>query len=452
MKFGYFDDKNREYVITRPDTPRSWSNYLGDTNFGSIISNNAGGYSFYRSGGMGRFIRMRFNAIPMDQPGRYIYFRDMGSGDYWSASWQPTGKPLAQYRSECRHGMGYTRILSEYSAVVSEATWFVPRGKAHEVWNAMDDLLNIQYVQYTDTMKVHGNIIDHGTNIHIPEMPDDFAEKDQGRHSFQAMVGLEITGFDTDREAFLGPYRTYANPLAVEQGSNTNSEAYGDNPCGSLSGDIHLRPGESSTFLVITGVGKAGREGREAAHHYRDIATAIRELDEIREYWKERMAGFSAETPDPELNSTVNVWGIYNALITYAWSRSASFIYSGKGEDSVFGHMKRAIQFNLDRSGSHGLPCGLKADWNDCLRFGHDGESVFVAMQLRLALKENGGIFMHTQGWGVMAEAMMGHNAVCPGSQTRVWWFAFGSLYPFLMGSAEGKQAVQGKIPSDHYP
>lgn len=210
MKFGYFDDENREYVITRPDTARSWSNYLGDTHFGSIISINAGGYSFYRSGGMGRFIRMRFNAIPMDQPGRYIYFRDMESGDYWSASWQPTSKPLAQYRSECCHGMGNTRILSEYSAVVSETNWFVPHGKAQEVWNALDDMLNIQYVQYTDTLKVHGNIIDHGTNIHIPEMPDDFAEKDQGRHSFQAMVGLKITGFYTDREAFLGPYRTYA--------------------------------------------------------------------------------------------------------------------------------------------------------------------------------------------------------------------------------------------------
>ncbi len=512
MQFGYFDDKNREYVITRPDTPRSWSNYLGDTSFGSVITNNAGGYSFYRSGGMGRFIRMRFNSIPMDQPGRYLYFRDMESGDYWSASWQPTGKPLEHYRSVCRHGMGYTSIFSEYSDIASETTWFVPWGKTHEVWkvrlsnkgsrkrklraftyleyaanwNAIDDLLNIQYVQYITTMKVHSNIIDHGTNINIPEMLENFAEKDQGRHTFQALVGLNIAGYDTDREAFLGPYRTYANPLTVEKGSNSGSEGYGDNPCGSLSADIRLDPGESVEFLVIVGIGKAEIEGLKATEHYRDLSTADRELEEIREYWKSRLAGLTAETPDPELNSTVNVWGIYNALITYAWSRSASLIYSGidrdglgyrdsvqdllgvvhaipdevearlellisgqvssggalplifpfshkpgkepqpaeedyrsddclwlfnaipayvketgnieffrkivpyadKGEASVFGHMKSAIEFNFQRSGKHGLPCGLKADWNDCLKFGHDGESVFVAMQLRLALRE----------------------------------------------------------------
>ncbi len=512
MQFGYFDDKHRDYVITRPDTPRSWSNYLGNTYFGSIITNHAGGYSFYRSGGMGRFIRMRFNSIPMDQPGRYLYIRDMQSGDYWSASWQPTGKPLGLYRSECRHGMGYTRILSEYSDIASDITWFVPLDRTHEVWkvrltnrgsrkrelrvfsyleyaanwNAIDDLLNIQYVQYTATMKVHGHIIDHGTNINIPEMPDNFAEKDQGRHSFQVLVGLEPAGYDTDREAFLGPYRTYANPLAVERGSNTNSEGYGDNPCGSLSGNVLLRPGESVEFLVIAGIGRAEAEGAEAAQNYSDISLANLELDRIRDYWAGRMAGFTAETPDPELDSTINIWGIYNALITFAWSRSASLVYSGidrdglgyrdsvqdllgvthaipgevetrltllisgqassggalpvilpfshkpgkeprpaeadyrsddclwlfnaipayvketgnmafyrkiipyadTGEDSVFGHMKRAIQFNLERSGKHGLPCGLKADWNDCLRFGQDGESVFVALQLRLALRE----------------------------------------------------------------
>ena len=122
MQYGYFDDKSKEYVITRPDTPQSWSNYLGSTEYGAIITNNAGGYGFYQSGARGRFLRLRFNSIPMDQPGRYFYLRDNSNGDYWSASWQPVGKPLDQYRSTCRHGTAYTVITSQYSGIESEST------------------------------------------------------------------------------------------------------------------------------------------------------------------------------------------------------------------------------------------------------------------------------------------------------------------------------------------
>lgn len=511
MQYGHFDDKNREYVITRPDTPKSWSNYLGNTEYGAIITNNAGGYSFYKSGGMGRYIRLRFNSIPMDQPGRYIYFHDHENKDFWSASWQPVGKPLDQFKTECRHGTAYSIITSEYKGIKSETTFFVPQDKNFEVWrvkvtnnsdkkrklsafsyveyaaswNAIDDLLNIQYVQYTAMMNVKDNIIDHGTNVNIPEMPDNFKEKDQGRHTFQAMTGLKITGYDTDRETFLGPYRTYANPLSVENGKCQDSIGYGDNPCGSLQGELELEAGETKEFVVLIGIGKAEKEGRQAVKEFSDPARLDQELDKLKKYWHERMKGFSAQTPDEELNSTINTWGIYNSLITFAWSRAASLIYSGidrdglgyrdsvqdlmgvmhtitdearerlelmitgqvstggaqpvvlpishtpgqekapeeseyrsddcmwlfnaipayvketgdidfynkvlpyadKGEDTVLGHMKRAIEFNFDRSGAHGLPCGLMADWNDCLKFGHDGETIFVAMQLRLALK-----------------------------------------------------------------
>src|SRR5690606_4921952 len=134
MRYGYFDDINREYVIERPDTPRSWTNYLGSTEYGAITTNNAGGYSFYKSAAQGRFTRLRFNNVPMDQPGRYIYLRDDESGDYWSASWQPVGKPLDSYTSECRHGTAYTRITSRYSDVQSETTYFVPLGADFELW------------------------------------------------------------------------------------------------------------------------------------------------------------------------------------------------------------------------------------------------------------------------------------------------------------------------------
>jgi N,N'-diacetylchitobiose phosphorylase len=510
MQYGYFDDKNKEYVITRPDTPKSWSNYLGSTEYGAIITNNAGGYSFHKSGGMGRFMRIRFNSIPMDQPGRYIYLHDHDSEDYWSVSWQPVGKPLDKYKSECRHGTAYTVIKSEYSGITTETTYFVPLGKLFEIWrlkitndsrrkrnlsaftyteyagtwNAIDDLLNIQYVQYICKMSVVDNIIDHGTNINIPSMPDNFNEKDQGRHTFQAIIGAHITGYDTDREAFLGPYRTYANPIVVEKGKCNNTLAYGDNPCGTLQAEIILEPGETKEILVIAGIGKAGVEGKAAVKEFADISNADSELEKVKEFWHSRMKGLNAVTPDEELNSTINTWGIYNCLITYMWSRAASLIYSGidrdglgyrdtvqdflgilhtipeeakerlelmitgqvstggampvvlpfshnpgkekapaeeqyrsddcmwlfnaipayvketgdidfynkklpyadKGSDTVFGHMKKAILFNLDHRGAHGLPCGLFADWNDCLRFGHNGETTFVAMQLRLAL------------------------------------------------------------------
>ncbi len=510
MQYGYFDDERKEYVITRPDTPKSWSNYLGSTDYGAIITNNAGGYSFWKSGGMGRFMRMRFNSIPMDQPGRYIYLRDHDSGDYWSASWQPVGKPLDRFQSECRHGTGYTVISSKCQGITSEVCYFVPMGALFEVWkvrvrnesdrprrlgaftyveyaatwNAIDDLLNIQYVQYTAQMKVVDGIIDHGTNVNIPPMPHNFKEKDQGRHTFQAIAGAPVSSFDTDREAFLGPYRTYANPLAVERGCCRNTLCYGDNPCGSLQVDLVLHPGEESIFLVLVGIGSAEKEGREAQADFEDVRKVDVELARVRDYWHRRLEGFTARTPDPELDSTINTWGIYNALMTFAWSRAASLIYSGidrdglgyrdtvqdflgvmqaipeetrerlelmltgqvstggampvllpfshrpgyeqppdeteyrsddclwlfnavpayvketgnsafykkmlpyadEGEDTVLGHLKRAIQFSLERSGKHGLPCGLRADWNDCLRLGARGESVFVAMQLRLAL------------------------------------------------------------------
>ncbi len=512
MQYGYFDDKNKEYVITKPDTPKSWSNYLGSKEFGAIITNNAGGYTFYKSGGMGRFIRMRFNSVPMDQPGRYIYFHDHDSGDYWTASWQPAGKPLDQYKSQCCHGTAYTRITSEYKGITSEVTYFVPLNCLYELWkvkvtnnsprkrnlsgftyqeyvgtwNALDDLLNLQYVQYTAQMKVIDGIIDHGTNVNIPPMPGNFEEKDQGRHTFQAVVGARITGYDTNREVFLGPYRSYANPIAVEKGRCSNSLAYVDNPCGSLQFEIKLDPGQSLDFLVIVGIGKADVEGKKLAAEYNDLSKADDDLARLKDYWHTRIKGFTAETPDQLLNSMINMWSIYNCMITFAWSRAASLIYTAserdglgyrdtvqdflgpmhaitdeirqrlelmitgqvstggampvvrplshkpgheiapdeeeyrsddclwlfnavpayvketgdiafynkvlpyadKGEDTVMGHLKRAILFNMERSGAHGLPCGLRADWNDCLRFGHKGESVFVAMQLRFALKE----------------------------------------------------------------
>jgi cellobiose phosphorylase len=509
MQFGYFDDAAKEYVITRPDTPRSWSNYLGSTEYGAIITNNAGGYSFYKSSAQGRFTRLRFNAVPLDQPGRYIYLRDEETGDYWSASWQPVGKPLEKYRSECRHGSAYTVIASDYDDIGAETTYFVPLGRNFECWrvkltnlgarrrklsaftyveyagswSAWNDQVNLQYSQFIVRMGVEDGIIDHGTNVHIPPDPDRFENADQGRHSFLALVGATIAGFDTDRTAFLGSYGSYARPAVVENGRCTNSIAVGDNGCGVLQTRIELAPGETKEFLILMGVGRAREEGRRAAEEFRDLAKVDKELARLKTHWHGRIAGFDAETPDTDFNSMLAMWGPFNCAMTYAWSRAASLIYAGerdglgyrdtvqdmlgvmhaipqeaverlslmltgqvstggampvvkqfahapgreappaesdyrsddclwlfnavpayvketgdfdflrkvlpyadKGEDTVLAHLRRAIEFNLARSGIHGLPCGLSADWNDCIRLGARGESIMVAFQLRHAL------------------------------------------------------------------
>jgi len=511
MQFGYFDDKNKEYVIERPDTPKSWSNYLGSTEYGAIITNNAGGYSFLKSSAQGRFMRLRFNSIPMDQPGRYIYIHDRDSKDFWSTSWQPVGKPLDKYKSECRHGTAYTIISSEYSKIKTRTTYFVPLDRYFECWNfkvanqdskkrklrlftfveypnnwfMWQDMVNLQYTQAILGMDVVDNIIDHGINVLLPDdSSSDFENHDGNRHTFLGVAGAEVTGYDTDRDIFLGPYRSYHNPLVVENGECRNSLAKGDNGCGTLQIDVDLEPGESKEIVIIMGVGKAADEGKKVIREFGDINKVHDEFNKVKKYWHNRLEGMSVQTPDPEFDSMINMWNPFNCLMTYTWSRAASLVYSGerdglgyrdtvqdilgvlhlipeeagkrlelmitgqvssggampvvrpwahnpgeedppakedfrsddcmwlfnaipayvketgdisfydkilpyadKDEDTVLGHMKRAIQFSLDHMGAHGLPCGLYADWNDCLELGYEGETVFVAFQLRYALR-----------------------------------------------------------------
>jgi len=510
MQFGFFDDKNKEYVIEQPDTPRSWSNYLGSTEYGAIITNNAGGYSFYKSAAQGRFTRLRFNVIPMDQPGRYFYIHDKESKKFWSASWQPVGRSLKKYKSECRHGTAYTKISSEYSSIKTETLYFVPLGKMYECWhlkitntgkkkrklsiftyveyannwNLSQDMNNLQYSQYILKMNIVDDIIDHGTNVYMPARPDHFEDDGQGRHTFLAITGAKVKGYDTDREIFLGPYRTYANPLVVEEGKCKNSLAVGDNGCGVLHVDVELKGGETKELVVLMGIGSADIEGKIAIQEMGKPKKVRNEFKKLKDYWHSRLEGITAKTPDKEFNSMLNMWNPYNCMMTYTWSRAASLVYSGerdglgyrdtvqdmlgvlhlipgevkerlelmitgqvstggampvvkpfahkpgnekapdekdyrsddcmwlfntipayiketgdisfyekvlpysdKGEDTVLGHLRRAIQFNLDRSGSHGFPCGLSADWNDCLVLGYKGETTFVAFQLRYALK-----------------------------------------------------------------
>ena len=369
MQFGHFDDAAREYVITRPDTPRSWINYLGSRLYGGIVTQNAGGYSFYKSGGTGRLMRMRFNGVPVDEPGRYVYLRDdAGSsvstaGDYWSASWQPVGKPLDEYAARVRHGLGYSVFEAEYAGIRSEMTCFIPAGQAFEYWSVVvtnpgdehrtislfsyaelanewkyrQDLENLQYSQYVVRATCRDGM------IHRPN-----STREAMSELWFGVAGADVVGFDTDRDAFLGPYRTQANPLAVERGACGGTETVGDNSCSTLHVRLELAPGESRQVIFCLGVGNPDepwqdlrdggaalttepplRPGREIMAEFATPERVAAELESIREEWAAHLAPLQVRTPDPELDSMVNVWHAYQTHMTFNWSRGVSLVEAG---------------------------------------------------------------------------------------------------------------------------
>ena len=502
MQFGHFDDEAKEYVVDRPDTPRPWSNYLGSTEYGAIITNHAGGFSFYRSAALHRILRLRGNAVPLDQPGRYFYLRDRDSGDYWSSSWQPVGKPLDSYSSKCRHGMGYTIITSDYGGIATESTYFVPLGQTFEYWrlrventgrtprrlsvftycefasvgHLLNDLTNLQYSLFVSKAEARQGMIAFASHPHEPFDPENL--RSSCRY-WMKICGGKVVGFETHRERFIGNYGSYAAPEAVVRGSLTNFETAGENMVGTQQVDIELAPGESRELIVLLGLGTPESHGVRTAEEFGSSERCASELEKVKASWHAKLGAVWVKTPDPEFDSMVNVWNAYNALITYAWSRAASLIYNGerdglgyrdtvqdflgvtpllktdmrarlelmltgqvacggamplvrpfdhrpghepapKAEDfrsddclwlfhavpayvaetgeldfydkvlpyadegsaTVFGHLRRALEFNLERTGRNGLPCGLSADWNDCCKLGYTGESVMVAFQV----------------------------------------------------------------------
>ena len=349
MQYGYFDETNREYVITKPDTPAPWANYLGSPEYGAILSNNAGGYSFVKSGANGRILRYRFNAD--DKPGRYVYLRDRDSGDYWSVSWQPVGKPLGLFQSECRHGLSYSVISSLYSGIRAETLYYVPLGKTHEVWrvrventgetarnlsavgyaelttdgNYEQDGINMQYTQFiTRTYFKGGRMILQTGNENCRRRPDG----SNGQERFFALAGAPVSSYCGDRDAFLGAYRTYADPAALEAGSCGDALNYNGNPCGALQTDFTLEPGESLEFSFLLGAHPEGEAERIAAA-YGDAGLPQREWDELKRYWRGELDALHVGTPDKNFDCMVNTWNAYQCFVTFVWSRAASFTYCG---------------------------------------------------------------------------------------------------------------------------
>ena len=511
MQYGYFDLENKEYVITRPDTPAPWCNYLGSPAYGAIISNNAGGYSFVKSGANGRITRYRFNSM-MALPGRYIYLRDKATGDYWTTSWQPVGKSLDEYKNVVRHGTGYSVFTSDYSNIKSEVTYYVPKDAEYEVWSALvtntgakardlsvfgfveftnednyeQDGVNLQYTLFISRTELAGRKIVQ----HINELIGRDENGENGHERFLGLANQPVTAGEGDYEKFIGPYRTFSNPIAVEKGACDGSMNYNSNSCGALQSDVTLAPGETKQFVFVLGK-KKPKEADKILDKYADGSIVEKEVEELKAYWHAKLNNFSVNTPSSEFNNMINVWNAYQCFITFTWSRAASLIYCGLrngygyrdtvqdiqgiihldpemacdkirfmlsaqvdnggglplvkfnhnaghentpddpsyvretghpsyraddalwlfptvykyvgetgnkafydevivyangGEASVYDHLKKAIEFSMNRLGDHDMPAGLHADWNDCLRLGAKGESTFVAFQLYYAM------------------------------------------------------------------
>ncbi|GIF03440.1 GH36-type glycosyl hydrolase domain-containing protein [Actinoplanes siamensis] len=532
MRYGHFDDRTREYVIERPDTPLPWINYLGTEEYFGLISNTAGGYSFYRDARLRRLTRYRYNNAPLDVGGRYLYLRDDATGDYWSPSWQPTRRDLDDY--ECRHGLSYTRIASARRGIRAETLYFVPLGETLEVWratvtnerdtpaelslfsavefclwDAQDDATNFQRNFSTGQVEVDGGVIYHKTEYR--ERRDHFA--------YFACSQMP-DGFDTQREAFLGAYRGWDRPAAVERGAASGSVAHGWSPIGSHHVRLSLGPGESREVIFVLGYAENPRGDkfdppgsqtlnkrhvRPVVEHWLRPETVAKGFAALTAHWDRLLGALRVSTPDTDTDRMVNIWNAYQCLVTFNLSRSASSFESGIGrgmgfrdsnqdllgfvhilperarerildiaatqmatggayhqyqpltkrgnndigdgfnddplwlvlgvsaylketgdqtildepvpfdnepgsEVSLYEHLRRSLQYTLDRLGPHGLPLIGRADWNDCLNLncfsdtsgepfqttqnatGGQAESVFIAGQFVLAAKELAGI------------------------------------------------------------
>ena len=338
MRYGYFDNKNREYVIERPDVPVSWTNYLGVKDMCAVISHNAGGYLFYKSAQHHRITRFRPNGIPLDRPGHYVYLRDDDSSDYWSVSWQPVARELEYF--QCRHGLSYSKFSSSYGGINAEQTLFIPIEDDVELWdikirNDSDIKRNISVFSYCE-FSFHEIEIDNqnhqmslycaGSNYRDGIIEYDLFYEPNGYQFFAS--SFEPDGFDCLRDKFIGPYRTESNPIAVEKGVCRSSAELGGNHCGSLHKRIVLEPGEEIRLVYMLGEGDR-KKGRLIKEKYSNLHNVDRAFQELKEYWDKKLSIFQCATPNEGMNTMLNIWNLYQAETNVVWSRFASFIEVG---------------------------------------------------------------------------------------------------------------------------
>ena len=363
MRFGYFDDEQKEYVITQPDTPLPWINYLGCEAYFGIISNTAGGYSFYKDASLRRITRYRYNNVPIDFGGRYIYLRDNDKEEFWSPTWQPTRHELEQYI--CRHGLGYTIISSIYKNIEAKIRYFVPLGDNLEIWqitlknyrenivnlsifscvefcfwNALDDATNFQRNFNIGEIEIEEGVIYHKTEY-----------RERRNHFAYFACSEPLEGFDTQRSTFLGAYRSWENPIAVEKGKSFNSIAYGWAPLGSHHCKFTLKPNETKQIIFVLGYHenpsdqKFNPPGSQRLNKktvkkiiakYLDITNVNKAIEVLKVYWDNLLGKLQVSTPDIHTNRMVNIWNPYQCMITFNLSRSASFFESGIGRGIGF--------------------------------------------------------------------------------------------------------------------
>jgi cellobiose phosphorylase len=360
MKYGFFDDSKKEYVITTPETPYPWINYLGSQEYFSLISNTGGGYSFYKDAKLRRITRYRYNNVPLDLGGgRYYYIYD--DKDVWSPGYAPVKTKLDKY--ECRHGMGYTKIIGERNNISTEVTFFVPQnfnGEIHKVvvsntgtekkdvklfsfvewclWNAQDDQTNFQRNFNTGEVEVKGSVIYHKTEY-----------KERRDHFAFFSVNEEIDGFDSDRESFIGTYNGFHNPQAVFAGKSNNSVADGWSPIASHSLNISLNPGEKKELVFILGYVENALEDKwesknvinktkaeEMIAKFSTAEAVDNAFEELRLYWEDLLSRYQIRSSEDKLDRMVNIWNQYQCMVTFNLSRSASYFESGIGRGMGF--------------------------------------------------------------------------------------------------------------------
>ncbi len=369
MRFGYFDDQRREYVITQPDTPLPWINYLGCESYFGLISNTAGGYSFYKDARLRRLTRYRYNNVPLDSGGRYIYVRDddapadSSKPPFWSPTWQPTRRPLDEY--ECRHGLGYSVIRSSLAQINAEIRYFVPLGQNLEIWeltltndrqsdvnlsifsaiefclwDALDDANNFQRNYSIGEVEVTDDVIYHKSEY-----------RERRNHFAYFACSEPLAGFDTKREAFLGAYHGWDSPVVVEQGHTSKSIACGWQPIGAHHIKLFLKSGEQKKVIFILGYHENPknekfdppdsqninrRAVKKVIDHYLDAGVVEQAFQSLQAYWDDLLSTMQVSTPDVHTNRMVNIWNAYQVMITFNLSRSASYFESGIGRGIGF--------------------------------------------------------------------------------------------------------------------
>lgn len=340
MRYGYFDNEKREYVIDRVDVPVSWTNYLGVESMCTVISHNAGGYSFYQNAEHHRITRFRANGVPLDRPGHYVYLRDDDTGEYWSISWQPVGKDLSKAKYECRHGLSYSKFSCDYQEIHAEQTLFIPIGDDVELWDVKirntggkpRRLSVFGYVEFSfhhieiDNQNLQMSLYASGADYRDGVIECDFYYEPSTFHYFTG--NFDPDSYDAMRDGFLGSYRTESNPLAVEQGKCRGSAELGGNHCGALQKQIVVEPGDEARLVFMLGVGPRNK-GKEIKKKYSDYGNVDREFNELKKYWEKKIAMFVCRTPHPGLDAMVNIWTLYQAETCVVWSRFASFIEVG---------------------------------------------------------------------------------------------------------------------------